>query len=184
MEKGAGVAGKSLQIPMQILLPVMAERRKEDWVGRDFVRREFWGLCPANGEPQKTVCLLKETSAGQEWQLESPYHAQLGQGERGLGLNTGGSRRCGSRRLSANHTPAGASLLQGDQAPLIAAPLPASSPRSYLSIFYFCHMASFDEKGLYTWTLINLSLFFIVCPSAFSGITVYSLVLRVFYIFS
>ena len=38
-------------------------------------------------------------------QLESPHHAQLGQGEHGLGLNTGGSRRCGSHRLSANHTP-------------------------------------------------------------------------------
>lgn len=34
-----------------------------------------------------------------------PHHAQLGQGEHGLGLNTGGSRRCGSHRLSANHTP-------------------------------------------------------------------------------
>ena len=66
MGQRAGVAGKSLQIPMQILLPVMAERRKEDWVGRDFVQREFWGLRPANGEPQKNVCLLKETNAGQE----------------------------------------------------------------------------------------------------------------------
>lgn len=72
MEKRAGVAGKSLQIPMQILLPVMEERRKEDWVGREFVRREFWGLRPANGEPQKTVCLLKETNAGQEWLSLSP----------------------------------------------------------------------------------------------------------------
>ena len=39
MGERAGVAGKSLQIPMQILLPVMEERIKEDWVGRDFVCR-------------------------------------------------------------------------------------------------------------------------------------------------
>lgn len=58
MGQRGGVAGKTLQIPMQILLPVMAERRKEDWVGRDFIRREFWGLRPANREPQKKVCLL------------------------------------------------------------------------------------------------------------------------------
>lgn len=41
MGKRAGVAGKSLQNLMRILLPVMEERRKEDWVERNFACREF-----------------------------------------------------------------------------------------------------------------------------------------------
>lgn len=148
MGQRAGVAGKSLQIPMQILLPVMAERRKEDWVGRDFVQREFWGLRPANGEPQKNVCLLKETNAGQErlslsaptmrsWARESMVSAWTL-------VDLEGAAATGCQPIT--HL-AGASLLKGDQAPLIAASLPTFSPSSYLSIFYFYLTASFDENA-------------------------------------
>lgn len=107
-------------------------------MGRKRLRlQEFWGLHPANGKPQKKVCLLKETNTGQEWLSLSPPTILSWAGESVVSawtlVDLEGAAATGCQPITHR---AGASLLKGDQAPLIAAPLPTSSPRSYVSLHF------------------------------------------------
>lgn len=75
--------------------------------------------------------------AGQEWLSLSPPTMLIWAGESVVSawtlVDLEGAAAIGCQPITHR---AGASLLKGDQAPLIAAPLPTSSPRSYLSLHF------------------------------------------------